>query len=166
MFGCLCEGVRSPEAGITDIWEFPCGCWELNQGPLEEHLMLSTVEPSLQSPGFLFVFNFLLLFLFSSFFSAPLTLTPAFLVVPLATSSWLLSLILCQHDPPKHPRNLPEDKGSLGPLGPQSSDPHCCGRLKDGRPAQNQGIWEGVWAGRAGSAARIGLEVVGLELVF
>lgn len=37
---------------------------------------------------------------------------------------------------------------------------------KDGRPAQNQCIWEGVWAGRAGSAARIGLEVVGLELVF
>ena len=33
---------------ITDGCEPPCGCWELNSGPLEEQLMLLTAEPSLQ----------------------------------------------------------------------------------------------------------------------
>jgi len=28
--------------------EPPCGCWELNSGPLEEKTMLLTTEPSLQ----------------------------------------------------------------------------------------------------------------------
>jgi hypothetical protein len=32
---------------ITDGCELPCGCWELNSGPLEEHSMLSTSEPPL-----------------------------------------------------------------------------------------------------------------------
>ena len=27
--------------------ELPCGCWELNLGPLEEQLELFTTEPSL-----------------------------------------------------------------------------------------------------------------------
>ena len=31
-----------------DGCEPPCGCWELNSGPLEEQPVLSTVEPSLQ----------------------------------------------------------------------------------------------------------------------
>ena len=35
---------------ITDGWEPPCGCWDLNSGPLEEQSMLLTAEPSLQ-PG-------------------------------------------------------------------------------------------------------------------
>jgi len=38
------EGVRS----ITDGCEPPCGCWELNSGPLEEQSVLLTTEPSLQ----------------------------------------------------------------------------------------------------------------------
>jgi hypothetical protein len=33
---------------ITDAWESPCGCWELNSGPLEEQSVLLTAEPSLQ----------------------------------------------------------------------------------------------------------------------
>jgi hypothetical protein len=45
---CLCEGVRSPGTGIIDNCELPCGCWELNPGPLEEQPVLSTAEPSLQ----------------------------------------------------------------------------------------------------------------------
>ncbi|ERE77141.1 E3 ubiquitin-protein ligase [Cricetulus griseus] len=31
-----CKGVRSPGTGVTDSCELPCGCWELNRGPLEE----------------------------------------------------------------------------------------------------------------------------------
>jgi hypothetical protein len=34
---------------ITDGCESPCGCWELNLGPLEEHPMLPTSEPSISS---------------------------------------------------------------------------------------------------------------------
>jgi hypothetical protein len=30
--------------------ELPCGCWELNSEPLEDHSVLSTAEPSLQPP--------------------------------------------------------------------------------------------------------------------
>ena len=33
---------------ITDGCEPPCGCWELNSGPLEEQAMILTSEPSLQ----------------------------------------------------------------------------------------------------------------------
>jgi hypothetical protein len=38
---------RAPDP-ITDGCEPPCGCWELNSGPLEESVFL-TAEPSLQS---------------------------------------------------------------------------------------------------------------------
>jgi hypothetical protein len=33
---------------FTDSCELPCGCWELNSGPLEEQSVLLTTEPSLQ----------------------------------------------------------------------------------------------------------------------
>jgi hypothetical protein len=33
---------------ITNGCEPPCGCWELNSGPLEEQSVLLTAEPSLQ----------------------------------------------------------------------------------------------------------------------
>ena len=39
---------------ITDGCEPPCGCWELNSGPLEEHSVLLTTEPSLQPPQNIF----------------------------------------------------------------------------------------------------------------
>ena len=32
---------------IMDGCEAPCGCWELNSGPLEEQTMFLTSEPSL-----------------------------------------------------------------------------------------------------------------------
>ena len=32
---------------ITDSYELPCGCWELNSGPQEEQTGLLTTEPSL-----------------------------------------------------------------------------------------------------------------------
>lgn len=34
---------------VLDSWKPSCGCWERNEGPLEEQLMLLTVELSLQS---------------------------------------------------------------------------------------------------------------------
>ena len=40
-------GQRAPDL-ITDGCEPPCGCWELNSGPLEEQSVLLTAEPSLQ----------------------------------------------------------------------------------------------------------------------
>jgi hypothetical protein len=42
---------------ITDGCEPPCGCWELNSGPLEEQLVLLITEPSLQA--LLFVFKYI-----------------------------------------------------------------------------------------------------------
>jgi len=36
------------EEGIRSHYEPPCGCWELNSGPLEEQSVLLTTEPSLQ----------------------------------------------------------------------------------------------------------------------
>jgi hypothetical protein len=33
---------------VTDGCEPPCGCWELNSGPLEEESVLLTTKPSLQ----------------------------------------------------------------------------------------------------------------------
>jgi hypothetical protein len=44
---CLCEGVRSPETGVIDSCELPCGYWELNPGPLEEQVVLLTDKTSL-----------------------------------------------------------------------------------------------------------------------
>ena len=44
---------------ISDSCEPPCGCWELNSGPLEEQAMLLTAEPSLQPLDFLFYLKFL-----------------------------------------------------------------------------------------------------------
>jgi hypothetical protein len=38
---------------IIDGYEPPCGCWELNSGPLEEQSLLLTVEPSLQPLDFI-----------------------------------------------------------------------------------------------------------------
>jgi len=40
---------------ITNDCEPPCGCWELNSGPLEEQSMLLTAEPSLQPQVLLFL---------------------------------------------------------------------------------------------------------------
>ena len=47
---------RAPDL-ITDGCEPPCGCWELDLGPLEEQSVLLTTEPSLQSQFQCFCFN-------------------------------------------------------------------------------------------------------------
>ena len=41
---------RAPDL-IIDGCKPPCGCWELNSGPLEEQSLLLTAEPSLQTPS-------------------------------------------------------------------------------------------------------------------
>jgi hypothetical protein len=47
---CSCLQTHQKRASdpITDGYEPPCGCWELNSGPLEEQSVLLTAEPSLQ----------------------------------------------------------------------------------------------------------------------
>jgi len=40
---------------ITDGYEAPCGCWELNSGPLEKQSVLLTIKPSLQPRNTLFL---------------------------------------------------------------------------------------------------------------
>lgn len=37
--------------GITEKYEPPCGCWELNPEPLQEQPVFLNAEPSLQLPG-------------------------------------------------------------------------------------------------------------------
>jgi len=39
---------RGHQISFTDGCEPPCGCWELNSGPLEEQSVLLTTEPALQ----------------------------------------------------------------------------------------------------------------------
>jgi len=45
---CLQTDQKKASDPITDGCEPPCGCWELNSGPLEEQSVLLTTEPSLQ----------------------------------------------------------------------------------------------------------------------
>jgi hypothetical protein len=49
LFVHLCERVRSPETGVTKGCERPCGCLELNLGPLGEQLVLLATEPPFYS---------------------------------------------------------------------------------------------------------------------
>ena len=50
---CLCDGMKYSGTGVTERYELPCVCWELNQGPLEEQPVFLTPEPPLQPLGFL-----------------------------------------------------------------------------------------------------------------
>ena len=48
----------TPEKGINPIadgCEPPCGCWDLNSGPLEGQSVLLTTEPSHQTPKFFLI---------------------------------------------------------------------------------------------------------------
>ena len=47
------EGQKRAPDLITDVYKPPCGCGDLNSGPLEEQTVLLTSEPSLQLPVFL-----------------------------------------------------------------------------------------------------------------
>ena len=48
---CLQTYQKKPSDLVTDGCEPPCGCWELNSGPLEKQSVLLTAEPSLQLHG-------------------------------------------------------------------------------------------------------------------
>ena len=63
---CLQTHQKRVSDPITDGWEPPCGCWELNSGPLEEQPMLLTAEPSLQT-GLEFLLTFKRVFFFLRF---------------------------------------------------------------------------------------------------
>ena len=52
---CLPAGQKRASDFISDGCEPPCGCWELNSGPLEEQAMLLIAEPSLQLHMFTFL---------------------------------------------------------------------------------------------------------------
>lgn len=41
------EGIESPGT-VPGSFEWPCGCWDLNLGPLEGQPLNSATEPSLQ----------------------------------------------------------------------------------------------------------------------
>jgi hypothetical protein len=45
---CSCLQTHQKRASdlITDGCESPCGCWDLNSGPLEEQSVFLTAEPS------------------------------------------------------------------------------------------------------------------------
>ena len=65
-FTCMPAGQKRAPDPITGGCEPPCGCWELNSGPLEEQPVLLTSEPSLQpwSTLVLFFWVFLGFFFF------------------------------------------------------------------------------------------------------
>ena len=48
---------KSSGTGVKDTCELPCGCWELNPGPLEEQLVLLTTNPFLQLQHIHFKFS-------------------------------------------------------------------------------------------------------------
>jgi hypothetical protein len=57
MYVCHCLQTHQKRASdpITDGCEPPCGCWELNSGPLEEQSVLLTTEPSSLQPIFFYL---------------------------------------------------------------------------------------------------------------
>lgn len=36
------EGIRSPETGVTKYWKLLYGFWEMNPGPLQEQVLLTS----------------------------------------------------------------------------------------------------------------------------
>jgi hypothetical protein len=51
------EGVTSPGTGVTDVCKPPCGCWELNLGPLEEQPVCLITDIPLQPHRYNFHFS-------------------------------------------------------------------------------------------------------------
>ena len=51
MPACMAAGQKRALDLITNGYEPPCGCCELNSGPLEESPVLLTTQPSLQPPA-------------------------------------------------------------------------------------------------------------------
>lgn len=63
LYVCLCKGI-TPRTGVTDSWELPYGCWELNSGLLEERRVFLTTETSLQHilENYIFIITFCFFF--------------------------------------------------------------------------------------------------------
>jgi hypothetical protein len=59
---------------MTGGCEPPCGCWNLNSGPLEEQSVFLPAEPSHQL--YLFFFQILLLMMVLKHFNFPFNLPP------------------------------------------------------------------------------------------
>jgi hypothetical protein len=55
---CMPTGQKRAPDLITVGCEPPCGCWELNSGPLQEQSVLLTAGPSLQPQTAKFFFFF------------------------------------------------------------------------------------------------------------
>jgi hypothetical protein len=49
LLACMSAGQNRAPDLIIDVYEPPCGCWELNSRPLEEQTVFLTSETSLQS---------------------------------------------------------------------------------------------------------------------
>jgi hypothetical protein len=45
MYVCLCESIGHLKTGATDSYELPCGCWELNPGPLKSSQCSEPLSP-------------------------------------------------------------------------------------------------------------------------
>jgi hypothetical protein len=89
---CCCLQTHKKRAldPITDGCEPPCGCWELNSGPLEEHSVLLTAEPSLQS------FSQSLPYFLSQALSLNLGLIDSVSARdPSVSASWPLAIVMC-----------------------------------------------------------------------
>jgi hypothetical protein len=57
---CSCQTHQKRASDpITDGFEPPCGCWELNPGPLEEQSVLLAAESSLQAQGYCLLKRFI-----------------------------------------------------------------------------------------------------------
>jgi hypothetical protein len=65
--GGLEEGIRSPGTGVRGGCELPCGCWELNSGPLEEYPVLLTLS-HLSNPFKWNIYLFIYLFIYLLFY--------------------------------------------------------------------------------------------------
>ena len=48
MYAVPKDGVGSPGTGVTSSCLLPCGCWELNPGPLEQQTVLPSTERLVQ----------------------------------------------------------------------------------------------------------------------
>lgn len=55
---CLQRPEEDVGNGVTDRWKLPCGCCELNSGPLEEPGIFTTTDPSLQPHSSIFLATF------------------------------------------------------------------------------------------------------------
>lgn len=51
IFAYMYVYVRVSNLGVTDSCGLPCGCWDLNPGPLKKKSVSPTIKPSLQLQG-------------------------------------------------------------------------------------------------------------------